>query len=90
MHANFCGQAYKYMYITITFSYMYYIPMEQAHKLHLLLQKLGIPMEKVNPKGGAIALGHPLGCTGARQIATLLHEMKRRGKPYVQWCTLIT
>ncbi|XP_071803211.1 3-ketoacyl-CoA thiolase B, peroxisomal-like [Asterias amurensis] len=44
------------------------------------VQKLGIPMEKVNPLGGAIALGHPLGCTGARQIATLLHELKRRGK----------
>lgn len=43
-------------------------------------QKLGIPLEKVNPKGGAIALGHPLGCTGARQIATLLHELKRRQK----------
>jgi len=44
------------------------------------VEKLGIPMEKVNPKGGAIALGHPLGATGARQIATLLHELKRRGK----------
>jgi acetyl-CoA acyltransferase 1 len=32
---------------------------------------------QVNPLGGAIALGHPLGCTGARQIATLLHQMKR-------------
>lgn len=38
---------------------------------------LMIPIEKVNPNGGAIALGHPLGCTGARQIATLLHEMHR-------------
>ncbi|CAD5110804.1 DgyrCDS169 [Dimorphilus gyrociliatus] len=44
------------------------------------VDKLGIPAEKVNPKGGAIALGHPLGCTGARQISTLLHELKRRGK----------
>ncbi|XP_041365475.1 3-ketoacyl-CoA thiolase A, peroxisomal-like [Gigantopelta aegis] len=44
------------------------------------VEKLGIPFEKVNPKGGAVALGHPLGCTGARQIATLLHELKRRGK----------
>lgn len=44
------------------------------------VDKLGIPSEKVNPKGGAIALGHPLGCTGARQISTLLHELKRRGK----------
>lgn len=43
------------------------------------VQKLGIPMEKVNPNGGAIALGHPLGATGARQIATLLHELDRRG-----------
>ena len=44
------------------------------------VEKLGIPLSKLNPNGGAIALGHPLGCTGARQIATLLHEMKRRGK----------
>jgi acetyl-CoA acyltransferase 1 len=42
------------------------------------VQKLGIPVEKVNPNGGAIALGHPLGCTGARQTATLLNELKRR------------
>ncbi|NWI98523.1 THIKA thiolase, partial [Crypturellus undulatus] len=44
------------------------------------VEKLGIPMEKVNPLGGAIALGHPLGCTGTRQVVTLLHELKRRGK----------
>ncbi|KAI8988416.1 Thiolase, N-terminal domain-containing protein [Mycotypha africana] len=44
------------------------------------VEKLGIPFEKVNPKGGAIAFGHPLGCTGARQIATLLPELKRQGK----------
>jgi acetyl-CoA acyltransferase 1 len=44
------------------------------------VKKLGIPLERVNPKGGAIALGHPLGCTGARQIATLLHELKRNGR----------
>ena len=37
--------------------------------------KLGIPMKKVNPLGGAIALGHPLGMTGARQVATLMHEL---------------
>lgn len=44
----------------------------------MCIQHLQIPFEKVNPKGGAIALGHPLGCTGARQIATLLPELKRR------------
>ncbi|KAK2918415.1 3-ketoacyl-CoA thiolase, peroxisomal [Channa argus] len=43
-------------------------------------EKLGIPMEKGNPNGGAIALGHPLGCTGARQVVTLLNELKRRGR----------
>lgn len=42
------------------------------------VEKLGIPIEKVNPNGGAIALGHPLGCTGARQTATILNELKRR------------
>lgn len=51
-----------------------------ASQAKYCVDKLGLPSEKVNPKGGAIALGHPLGCTGARQIATLLHELKRRGK----------
>ncbi|KAJ3087079.1 3-ketoacyl-CoA thiolase, peroxisomal [Quaeritorhiza haematococci] len=44
------------------------------------IEKLGLDWEKVNPKGGAIAIGHPLGCTGARQIATILPELKRQGK----------
>lgn len=42
-------------------------------------QELAIPDERLNVNGGAIALGHPLGCTGARVTATLLHEMRRRG-----------
>ena len=44
------------------------------------VRKLGIDEAKVNPNGGAIALGHPLGATGSRLTATLLHEMKRRGR----------
>ncbi|XP_020259990.1 3-ketoacyl-CoA thiolase 2, peroxisomal-like [Asparagus officinalis] len=43
-------------------------------------KKLGLNPEKVNVNGGAIALGHPLGATGARCVSTLLNEMKRRGK----------
>ncbi|GAA95537.1 uncharacterized protein L969DRAFT_85226 [Mixia osmundae IAM 14324] len=43
------------------------------------IEKLGIPYEKVNPVGGAIAFGHPLGATGARQIATGYAEAKRSG-----------
>ncbi|XP_010522426.1 PREDICTED: 3-ketoacyl-CoA thiolase 2, peroxisomal [Tarenaya hassleriana] len=42
--------------------------------------KLGLDAEKINVNGGAMAIGHPLGATGARCVATLLHEMKRRGK----------
>ena len=43
------------------------------------LQELGLNPEIVNVNGGAIAIGHPLGCSGARITGTLLHEMKRRG-----------
>ncbi|PQE16866.1 3-ketoacyl- thiolase peroxisomal protein [Rutstroemia sp. NJR-2017a BBW] len=39
--------------------------------------ELGIDQKKINPKGGAIAFGHPLGCTGARQVSTLLYELRR-------------
>ncbi len=46
------------------------------------VRELGIDPEKVNVNGGAIALGHPLGCTGAKLTATLLHEMKRRDIEY--------
>ncbi len=42
-------------------------------------RELGIPDEKLNVNGGAIALGHPLGCTGAKLVATALQELKRRG-----------
>lgn len=41
--------------------------------------ELKIPEEKMNPNGGGISLGHPLGATGARQIATLFNELQRRG-----------
>ncbi|KAJ1934968.1 3-ketoacyl-CoA thiolase with broad chain length specificity [Kickxella alabastrina] len=44
------------------------------------VETLGLDINKVNPKGGAIAFGHPLGCTGARQISTLLTELKRQDK----------
>jgi acetyl-CoA acyltransferase len=47
-----------------------------------VIQQLGLDPERVNVHGGAIALGHPLGCTGAKLTATLLHEMKRRGVRY--------
>ena len=44
------------------------------------VRKLGIDEAKVNPRGGAIALGHPLGATGARQLCTLFSELKKTGK----------
>jgi len=46
------------------------------------IDELGLPLDRVNVNGGAIALGHPLGCTGAKLTATLVHEMERRGTRY--------
>ena len=43
-----------------------------------VMQELGLPHEQVNVNGGAVALGHPLGCSGARILTTLLHEMRHR------------
>jgi acetyl-CoA acyltransferase len=47
-----------------------------------VIKDLGIDPSKVNPQGGAIALGHPLGATGAVRTATLVHGMKRAGGRY--------
>lgn len=47
-----------------------------------VIRELGIDEEKVNVNGGAIALGHPLGCSGAKLTLTLLHEMKRRNQQF--------
>ena len=46
------------------------------------VKELGLDPDKVNVNGGAIALGHPLGCSGARIMTTLIHEMRRRGSRY--------
>jgi len=57
-----------------------------------VMRELGMDPEIVNVNGGAIALGHPLGCSGARILTTLLHEMKRRApnekRPYYGLATL--
>jgi 3-oxoadipyl-CoA thiolase len=47
-----------------------------------VMRELGLDEEKVNVNGGAIALGHPLGMSGARLVVTLLHELRRRGGRY--------
>jgi acetyl-CoA C-acetyltransferase len=44
-----------------------------------VLDKAPIAADRLNVNGGAIALGHPIGCTGARLVVTLLHELERRG-----------
>ena len=57
-----------------------------------VMEQLGMDPEIVNVNGGAVALGHPLGCSGARILTTLLHEMKRRApqekRPYYGLATL--
>ena len=47
-----------------------------------MIKELDLDQEIVNVNGGAIALGHPLGCSGARILTTLLYEMRRRGTRY--------
>jgi acetyl-CoA C-acetyltransferase len=51
-----------------------------AAQVLAVLKDVPIPAEKLNVNGGAIALGHPIGCSGARLIVTLLHELQRRGQ----------
>jgi acetyl-CoA acetyltransferase len=57
-----------------------------------VMKELGLRHEITNVNGGAIALGHPLGCSGARILTTLLHEMRRRApdekRPYYALATL--
>jgi acetyl-CoA acetyltransferase len=57
-----------------------------------VIGELGLRQEITNVNGGAIALGHPLGCSGARILTTLLHEMRRRApqesRPYYGLATL--
>jgi acetyl-CoA C-acetyltransferase len=50
-----------------------------APQVLAVLRDEPIPSEKLNVNGGAIALGHPIGCTGTRIVVTLVHEMRRRG-----------
>jgi acetyl-CoA acyltransferase len=47
-----------------------------------VMQELGLDRERVNPLGGAIALGHPLGATGAIRTATIMHGLRRRKQKY--------
>jgi len=47
-----------------------------------VIKEAGLDPAKVNPNGGAIALGHPLGCTGAKLTATIIRELKRRNGRY--------
>jgi acetyl-CoA acyltransferase len=51
-----------------------------------VIRELGLPMERVNVRGGAIALGHPLGCSGARLIVSLLHSLKPGEKGIATLC----
>ena len=60
------------------------VEMNEAFAAQVLAdgRRLGLDWSKVNVNGGAIALGHPIGASGARIVATLLHELRRRGGRY--------
>ena len=47
-----------------------------------VIRELGLDPARVNPNGGAIAIGHPLGMSGARLVVSLVHELRRRGGRY--------
>lgn len=63
-----------------------------AVQAYTCMRELGLPHEIMNVNGGAVALGHPLGCSGARILVTLLHEMRRRAasvsRPFYGLATL--
>jgi acetyl-CoA C-acetyltransferase len=68
----------------LTLQDMDYIELNEAFASQSLgcIRELDIDMSKTNLHGGGISLGHPIGCTGARILVTLMHEMKRRGLKY--------
>ena len=68
----------------LTLEQMDLVELNEAFAAQVLacLRELPIDPERLNVNGGAIALGHPLGCTGARLTTTILHEMHRRGARY--------
>lgn len=68
----------------LTLDYIDLIEVNEAFAAQYLAveKELGLDRNKVNVNGGAIALGHPLGATGARLVITLLHELRRRKKKY--------
>lgn len=68
----------------LTLDYVSLIEVNEAFAAQYLAveKELGLDREKVNVNGGAIALGHPLGATGARLVITLLHELRRRKQKY--------
>jgi acetyl-CoA acyltransferase len=68
----------------LTLEQMDVIELNEAFAAQALavIKTLGMDPERVNVNGGAIALGHPLGCTGAKLLASLLRELKRRKAKY--------
>jgi acetyl-CoA acetyltransferase family protein len=56
-----------------------HVELNEAFAAQVLNRELRIDHERLNPLGGAIALGHPLGCSGARIVVTLVHALRRRG-----------
>jgi 3-oxoadipyl-CoA thiolase len=68
----------------LTVSYLDLIELNEAFASQSIacIHDLGLDLERVNVNGGSIALGHPLGCSGARITTTLLHEMQRRNSRY--------
>ena len=63
---------------TIEFKELAVKRIKDGQSVSTVCKELGLPADKVNVNGGAIAIGHPIGASGARVLTTLLHEMQRR------------
>lgn len=79
---HICTQALEKAGLSVSDIDVYELNEAFASQAVYCVRELGLDPARVNPNGGAIALGHPLGATGARQVATLMHELRRTGGQY--------
>ena len=84
LRQNYLPQAQESKKAGLTLEQMDIVELNEAFAAQVLavLKELPIDPERLNVNGGAIALGHPLGCTGAKLTTSLLYEMKRRRSRY--------
>ena len=79
LHSRLIGKALKAAGVTMADIDTIELNEAFASQAIACLKEMNVTMDKVNPYGSGISLGHPIGCTGARVTVTLMNEMKRKG-----------